>query len=273
MDEAGEPVETDRSGGPEPTSPGREPTQDHALRSMPLRVLICDDHELVRRGLVSYLATEPDMAVVGEAATGEEAVRLVDTLEPPPDVVLMDLLLPGIGGVEATQRIRARHPETHVVVLTSMVTDEQVVPALQAGATSYLLKASSAEELAQALRFAAKGRSTLDPGIAASVVRMLPTAATSAAVGLSGAQGGQTRDVAAGPEAFTPRELEVLRRVAQGRSNQEIADDLGIGVKTVKTHVSSLLGKLSLYDRTQLAVWALTHGIQPGGGDDRSSMT
>lgn len=223
----------------------------------PLRVFLCDDHELVRRGIRSYLATEPGIDCVGEAATGDEAVRAILSLDPPADVVLMDLLLPDMSGVEATRRIRGQRPSTQVVVLTSMVTDEQVVPALEAGAVSYLLKASSAEEVVQALRFAAMGKSTLDPGIAASVVRMIrsPVADPGSVSRHDGALGG--------PEAFTPRELEVLRLVAQGRSNQEIADTLEIGVKTVKTHVSSLLGKLSLYDRTQLAVWALTHGIRP----------
>lgn len=223
----------------------------------PLRVFLCDDHELVRRGIRSYLATEPGIECVGEAGTGEDAVRAVSSLDPAPDVVLMDLLLPGIGGVEATRRIRQAQPQTQVVVLTSMVTDEQVVPALEAGAVSYLLKASSAEEVVQALRFAAMGKSTLDPGIAASVVRMIrsPLAAPASAA--------RPEAAPEGPEGFTPRELEVLHLVAQGRSNQEIADALEIGVKTVKTHVSSLLGKLSLYDRTQLAVWALTHGIRP----------
>ena len=227
----------------------------------PLRVLLCDDHELVRRGIRSYLGTEPDIECVGEAGTGEEAVRLALSMDTPPDVVLMDLLLPDMSGVEATHRIRKEKPEIQVVVLTSMVTDEQVVPALEAGAVSYLLKASSAEEVAQALRAAAKGRSTLDPGIAASVVRMIRNPAPPQK------PGPPTAPTPSGSlvEDFTPREREVLALVAQGRSNQEIADDLGIGVKTVKTHVSSLLGKLSVYDRTQLAVWALTHGVDPGG--------
>lgn len=237
---------------------------DAATKGMPkgpLRVFLCDDHELVRRGIRSYLATEPGIECVGEAGTGEDAVRAVSALDPPADVVLMDLLLPGIGGVEATRRIRAAQPVTQVVVLTSMVTDEQVVPALEAGAVSYLLKASSAEEVVQALRFAAMGKSTLDPGIAASVVRMIRSPI------VDPTPSARTEPLAEGPEGFTPRELEVLRLVAQGRSNQEIADALGIGVKTVKTHVSSLLGKLSLYDRTQLAVWALTHGIRPDDAD------
>lgn len=246
----------------DPTSPGNP---EVALPDSPrLRILLCDDHELVRRGLRSYIATEPGMECVGDAASGEEAVRLALSLTPSPDVVLMDLLLPDMSGVEATARIRTARPDIQVVVLTSMVTDEQVLPALEAGAVSYLLKASSAEEVVQALRFAAKGRSTLDPGIAASVVRMIrnPLPDLPAGAQTPSAPDGLRSDL---PEEFTPRELEVLRLIAQGRSNQEIADTLGIGVKTVKTHVSSLLGKLSLYDRTQLAVWALTHGIRTTG--------
>jgi NarL family two-component system response regulator LiaR len=209
----------------------------------PVRVFVCDDHDIVRRGLRSYLETEPDLEVVGEAASGEAAVANAPGLAP--DVVLMDLVMPGIGGVEATRRLLEAAPTTRVVVLTSVVTDELVVPALEAGALSYVLKSSSAQEVARAIRAAAAGDATLDPRVAASVVRAVRQPAL--------------RREATAP--FTAREREVLLEVARGLSNQEIADALGIGVKTVKTHVSSLLSKLGLYDRTQLAVWAHTHGV------------
>lgn len=208
-----------------------------------IRVFVCDDHDVVRRGLRAYLETEPGIEIVGEAASGEEAVARAPSLHP--DVVLMDLLLPGMGGLEATRDLVARLPDVRVVVLTSAVTDEKVVPALEAGALSYVLKSASAAQVVDAVRAAAAGRATLDPGIANSVVR--------AVRGPGGRDG----------VSFTLRERDVLRAVAKGMSNQEIADALGIGVKTVKTHVSSLLGKLGLYDRTQLAVWAHTHGWAP----------
>ena len=213
----------------------------------PIRVFICDDHDLVRRGLRSYLETEPEVEVVGESASGEEAAERAPRLQA--QVVLMDLLMPGIGGVEATRRLLARAPQTRVVVLTSVVTDEQVVPALEAGALSYLLKSAPAQEVLAAIRAAARGQATLDRNVAASVVRAVREPAVRGA----------------SASAFTAREREVLLEIAQGRSNQEIADALGIGIKTVKTHVSSLLSKLGLYDRTQLAVYAHTHGLAGQG--------
>lgn len=212
-----------------------------------IRVFVCDDHELVRRGLASYLDTEPGIEVVGQAASGEEALERAPGLRP--DVVLMDLLMPGMGGVEATRCLCAALPGCRVVVLTSVVTDEQVVPALEAGAMSYLLKSSSAHEVAAAIRAAAAGQATLDRNVAASIVRAVRH------------PGGRTEST----DAFTPREREVLLEVARGKSNQEIADALGIGIKTVKTHVSSLLSKLTLYDRTQLAVYAHTNGLMREG--------
>jgi len=212
----------------------------------PIRVFICDDHDLVRRGLRSFLETEPTVEVVGEATSGEEALTRAPASRP--DVVLMDLLMPGMGGVEATRRLLERVPDTRVVVLTSVVTDEQVLPALEAGALSYLLKSAPADEVLSAIRAAAHGQATLDRNVAASVVRAVRQPAL--------------RDAAAA--AFTAREREVLLEIAQGKSNQEIADALGIGIKTVKTHVSSLLSKLNLYDRTQLAVYAHTHGLAGG---------
>jgi NarL family two-component system response regulator LiaR len=213
-----------------------------------LRVIVCDDHELVRRGLKSFLSTVDDIEVVGEAADAAEAVRLADGREA--DVALVDLLMPEGGGLAAVEGIRRVRPDCQVVILTSYASDELVMPVLRAGAVGYLLKTARAEDVLEAVRRAARGQSSLEPGVAARLldaVRRPP-----------------------GPlDQLTARELDVLSLVAEGRSNQEIADRLFIGVKTVKTHVSNLLGKLGLEDRTQLAVFALRHGVsadRDGGG-------
>ncbi|MCL6580758.1 MAG: response regulator transcription factor [Firmicutes bacterium] len=203
-----------------------------------IRVLIVDDHEIVRRGIRSYLATEEDFKVVGEASNGEEAVRMVQELRP--DVVLMDLVMPGMDGVEATRRIMASNPQTCVVVLTSYTDDSRVLPALKAGARSYLLKDVAAEELGESLRRAHRGESVLHPVAAQRVLREM------------------TAPKGAEP---TERELEVLLLVAQGLSNQEIGERLYITERTVKAHITSLLSKLGLSDRTQLAIYAHTHGL------------
>lgn len=203
-----------------------------------IRVLIVDDHEIVRRGLRSYLETEADFSVVGEAGSGEEAVRLSRELAP--DVVLMDLVLPGIDGVEATRRVLADRPGACVVVLTSYTDDSRVIPALKAGARSYLLKDIGAEELGESIRRAHRGESVLDPVAAQRVMREVTTPKG---------------------EEPTEREMEVLLLVAQGLSNQEIGAKLYITERTVKAHVTSLLAKLDLSDRTQLAIYAHTHGL------------
>jgi two-component system, NarL family, response regulator LiaR len=212
--------------------------------SDPITVLLVDDHEMVRRGVRAFLQTRPDITVVAEAGSGEEAVRLA--AEHAPDVALMDLIMPGMDGVEATRRLTARSPRTNVVMLTSYHDDEHIFPAIRAGALSYVLKEVGPEELADAVRKAAAGEAVLHPRVAARVVRELH---------------GARRDE---PNAFrelSDRELEVLKLIADGLSNAEIAGRLYVSEKTVKSHVSNILGKLHLADRTQAAVYAWRQGV------------
>lgn len=203
-----------------------------------IRILICDDHEIVRRGLRSYLETESDFTVVGEAGDGADAARLAGELRP--DVILMDLVMPEVDGVEATRRIVATWPEACVVVLTSYTDDSRVIPALKAGARSYMLKDVAAEELGETIRRAHRGESVLHPVAAHRVMREM---------------------TAPKGEVPTEREMEVLQLVAQGLPNQEIGRRLFITERTVKAHITSLLAKLNLSDRTQLAIYAHTHGL------------
>ncbi|MCG0239857.1 MAG: response regulator transcription factor [Firmicutes bacterium] len=205
----------------------------------PIRVLIADDHEVVRRGLRSFLATEPEIAVVAEAADGEAAVRLAEAHRP--DVVLMDLVMPGLDGVEATRRILAVSPESRVIVLTSYPDDERVVPAIRAGALSYLLKDVAPDQLIAAIRAAKRGEPVLHPVAATRLMQEMHRPSSA-------------------PE-LTPREREVLALVAKGLSNQEIAARLYIAERTVKSHISSLLAKLGLEDRTQLAIYAIRNRL------------
>jgi two-component system, NarL family, response regulator LiaR len=212
--------------------------------SDPITVLLVDDHEMVRRGVRAFLQTRPDITVVAEAGSGEEAIRLA--AEHAPDVALMDLIMPGMDGVEATRRLTARSPRTNVVMLTSYHDDEHIFPAIRAGALSYVLKEVGPEELADAVRKAAAGEAVLHPRVAARVVRELH---------------GARRDE---PNAFrelSDRELEVLKLIADGLSNAEIAGRLYVSEKTVKSHVSNILGKLHLADRTQAAVYAWRQGV------------
>lgn len=210
-----------------------------------IRVLITDDHEMVRMGLSGYLSLEDGFEVVGEAENGEEALKMVEAVQP--DVVLMDLIMPVMDGVEATKRIKAVRPETAVIVLTSYVQDEQIMAALQAGAISYLLKTSKAQEIAGAIRSAVRGESRLDPTVATTLTNNV-----------------RKKQEHLPHEELTERELEVLRLLGEAKTNQEIADQLYIGVKTVKTHVSNILLKLGLEDRTQAAVYAVKHGLAKG---------
>lgn len=215
-----------------------------------IRIFITDDHAVVRHGLRGYLETEPGFVVVGEAASGEEAIKLVPDLVP--DVVLMDLVMPGCGGIEATREIRRLSPETRVIVLTSYTDEEMALPALKAGALSYLLKDIAPQELVQAIKAARRNEAVLHPAVAAKLVQELSTPKT-------GIEGGLAD--------LTPRETDVLKLIAQGYSNKEIGDKLFIGERTVKTHVSNILGKLHLGDRTQAAIYALRHKLVPLDGE------
>ena len=208
-----------------------------------IRVLIADDHAIVRKGIRALLATETDIEVVGEAADGKEAVEKAERLHP--DVILMDLVMPGMDGIEATRRITTRQPETRILVLTSFAEDEKVFPALKAGALGYLLKDAGPEELVRAIRQVYCGESSLHPAIARKVLQELS----------------RPPERPLTPEPLTERELEVLRLIAKGKSNREIAEELVISEATVRTHVSNILGKLQLASRTQAALYALREGI------------
>jgi len=208
-----------------------------------IRVLIADDHAIVRKGIRALLATELDIEVVGEARDGREAVAEVQRLRP--DVILMDLVMPVADGLEATRHITACRPEVRILVLTSFCSDDKVFSAIQAGALGYLLKDSEPEELVRAIRQVYRGKSSLHPIVARRLLHELaaPT------------------EPPPSENLLTGREVEVLRLVAQGRSNRDISEDLGISEGTVRTHVSSILAKLKLSSRTQAALYALREGI------------
>ena len=209
-----------------------------------ISLLLTDDHAIVRQGIRAFLELQPDLMVIGEADSGENAVRMAAELAP--DIVLMDLVMPGIGGVEATRQVKQVSPHSQVIVLTSYHEDEYIFPALRAGALSYVLKDVGPEELADIVRKAACGESILHPRVAARVVQELRGTRTDT------------------PNIFTElseRELDVLRLIADGRSNAEIASKLVISEKTVKGHVSNILSKLHMMDRTQAAVFAWQQGF------------
>jgi DNA-binding NarL/FixJ family response regulator len=210
---------------------------------MAIRVLIADDHSVVRQGLRMFLGLDAELEVVGEAADGAEAVRLAHELHP--DVVLMDLLMPVMDGIAATAAIRRELPGTEVIALTSVLEDASVVGAVRAGAIGYLLKDTQANELRRAIKAAAAGQVQLSPQAAARLLREVRTPDTGPA------------------EALTERETEVLRLLAQGQANKEIARTLRIGEKTVKTHVSNILAKLGVQSRTQAALYAMRTGLVP----------
>jgi NarL family two-component system response regulator LiaR len=209
-----------------------------------ITVLIVDDHSVVRQGVRAFLEAQPDMRIVGEADSGEAAVRQAQ--EQIPDVVLMDLVLPGMNGVEATRQIKRVSPRSQVIVLTSFFEDEHIFPALRAGAISYTLKDIRSADLAEIVRKAAEGESVLHPRVAARVIQEVRQA---------------RRAVPAPFAELTERELEVLRMIAEGNSNAAIADKLVLSEKTVKGHVSNILGKLNMEDRTQAAVFAWQQGL------------
>jgi NarL family two-component system response regulator LiaR len=209
-----------------------------------ISVLLVDDHQVVRQGVRAFLDALNDIKVVAEAESGEEAVRL--SAEHVPDVILMDLLMPGLDGVEATRKVKDVSPRTQVVVLTSYHQDEHIFPALQAGAISYILKDVEMVDLAEAIRQAAQGQATLHPRVASRVIKELH---------------GPRRDELNPFVELTSRELDVLKLIANGLSNQDIAAQLFISHNTVKGHVSNILSKLHLADRTQAAVYAWKEGI------------
>lgn len=211
----------------------------------PVKVLLVDDHEMVRIGLAAVLDTEEGIEVVGEASNGYEGIRLAQAYRP--DVVLMDLVMDGMDGVETTRKLLELYPDCKVIVLTSFIDDSKLYPVIEAGAFSYLLKTSRASEIAQAIRAAARGQSVLESQVAAKMMNRLR----------------QPRQLeqAQPHEDLTEREMDVLKRVAQGMSNQEIADNLYIGVKTVKFHITNIFNKLGVEDRTQAAIYAHKHGI------------
>jgi two-component system, NarL family, response regulator LiaR len=211
----------------------------------PIRLLIADDHSIVRKGIKVLVATEKDMQVVGEAENGAEAVEKAAALCP--DVILMDIVMPEMDGIEATRRITAKRPESRILVLTSFAADDKVFPAVKAGALGYLLKDSTPEELLEAIRQVHRGEPSLEPSIARKVLQELSHP--------GGDSGMQTAD------PLTERELEVLRLIAQGLSNKEIASKLFVAEWTVRSHVSNILGKLHVASRTQAALYALRSGL------------
>jgi NarL family two-component system response regulator LiaR len=210
-----------------------------------IKVLIVDDHQVVRQGLHTFLELQDDILVVGEAGDGQTAVEMVPLLNP--DVVLMDLVMPRLDGIAATRQIKAMDAAVKVIALTSFTEDDKVFPAIQAGASSYLLKDVSADDLVDAVRAVHRGEARLHPDIARKLMEQ---------VAHQTSHPGEAQ-----VEEITNRELEVIRLVAQGRSNFEIAQELVISEKTVKTHVSNILAKLNLSDRTQLAIYAIRHGL------------
>jgi DNA-binding NarL/FixJ family response regulator len=206
---------------------------------MPIRVLLADDHAVVRQGLQMFLALDPELEVIGEAANGAEAVALARTLRP--DVILMDLMMPVMDGITAIETIKREGLDTEIVAVTSVLEDDIVIRAVRAGAMGYLLKDTEAGELCRAIHAAANGQVQLAPQAAARLVREVAAPSS--------------------PETLTERETDVLRLLAQGLANKEIARELNIGEKTAKTHVSNILGKLGVSSRTQAALYAARIGL------------
>ncbi len=208
---------------------------------MTIRIVLADDHSVVRQGLKMFLGLDPELEVIGEAANGQEAVEMAGLLKP--DVVLMDMLMPVMDGITATQQIRQKYPETEVIAVTSVLDDGSVVGAVRAGAIGYLLKDTQADELCRAIKAAAAGQVQLSPEAAARLMREVRAPES--------------------PESLTERETEVLRLLAMGKANKEIARALTIGEQTVKTHVSNILAKLGVQSRTQAALHAARIGLVP----------
>jgi NarL family two-component system response regulator LiaR len=218
-------------------------TEENRASAKRVRVLIVDDHAIVRKGICALLSEAGGFEVVGEAGNGQEAVLRAQ--ESSPDVILMDLLMPGMDGIEATRQITSHQPKARILVLTSFVADNKVFPAIKAGASGYLLKDSSPEDLVRAIRQVHRGEPSLHPTIARKLLQEIARPA----------------ELQPAPEALTVREMEVLRLIAQGLSNQEIADRISVSEPTVRAHVSRILGKLHLASRTQAALYAVREGL------------
>lgn len=210
-----------------------------------IRVLLVDDHTILRDGIRLLLSSQEDIEVVGEAGDGEEAIVKARGLKP--DVILMDISLPKVNGIEATKMIKAERPEAKILILTMHEDEEYVLPLLAAGASGYILKKTASSELISALRAVAEGNAFLHPVVAKTVLEKY--------------RQGQPAPSAGGPDGLTEREVEVLRLVAQGLSNREIADRLFISIKTVQAHRSNIMEKLNLHDRVELAKYALRKGL------------
>jgi DNA-binding NarL/FixJ family response regulator len=218
-----------------------------------IRVLVVDDHEVVRRGLLAFLDSEPDLELVGDVGGGAQALDLLARLDSDglrPDVIVMDLQMEPIDGIESTRRIRARYDDVEVVALTSFAEEERVQAALEAGASGYLLKDSDPDQVAAAVRAAHRGELQLDPAVARRLMSRLRA----------------TPPDGVAP-TLTPREHEVINLVGEGKANKEIAAELGISERTARTHVSNILGKLGLSSRTQAALWAVREGLVGSGAE------
>lgn len=207
-----------------------------------INVLIADDHEMVRIGVAAYLSAQPDMTVVGEAENG--AIAVDKALELRPDIILMDNVMPVMTGAEATAKIIEAWPEAKIMIVTSFLDDDKVYPALEAGAISYILKTSNAKQIAEAIRKTMSGETVLEPEVTSKMINRMRSGSSTSL-----------------HDDLTDREMEVLLLVAQGKTNQEIADELFIALKTVKTHVSNILSKLEVQDRTQAVVYAFQNGL------------
>jgi two-component system, NarL family, response regulator LiaR len=207
-----------------------------------IKVVFVDDHEMVRIGVSSYLSAQPDIEVIGEADNGKTGVEMA--LELRPDIILMDLVMKEMDGIEATKQIIEKWPEAKIIIVTSFLDDEKVYPALEAGATSYMLKTSKASEIANAVRVTYSGQPVLEPEVTGKMMMKM-----------------RQRNNVELHEELTEREMEVLKLIAEGKTNQEIADELFIALKTVKTHVSNILSKLQVQDRTQAVIYAFRHSI------------
>ena len=218
-----------------------------------IRVLIVDDHAMVRRGMRDFLDLHDDLEVVGEASDGDGALEAAGSLRP--DVVVMDLLMPGLDGIAATAEIKARHPAIEVVAITSFIEEDRITAAIEAGASGFLLKDAEADDLAAAIRAAHAGEVYLDPAVAGIVARRMRAGASQRASG---------QDGATAVDRLTGRERDVMACLARGLSNQAIATELGMAERTARTHVSNILAKLGLTSRTQAALFAVEHGLERG---------